>query len=308
MAKWDRLHVALSGVESSVTYSWRELDALVGGMPPSAADWPAWWSGKDRPHVRAWEAAGFTFTNLVQGEQVTFVRRIGSRALTEPARPKLPATESAPLLASSCGVVERAPSLDRLEDIGCVLVACVKQKRTSPAAAKDLYVSALFRKERAYAESTGRPWFILSAEYGLVAPNEWITPYDRYLPDTPQTYRTAWGTWVVERLGLLLGDLRGRKIEVHAGSAYVAPLRQPLQAKGAVLVDRLQGLNFFERLKAYGASGVTELSDPRSPVDEAVRLLTDRTTALTPAEFLSQPKTELQSNDQNLWMVLGGVT
>jgi hypothetical protein len=45
-----------------------------------------------------------------------------------------------------------------------------------PAAARDLYRSPLFRKERAYAEQSGVPWFILSAEHGLGAPDEWRTP------------------------------------------------------------------------------------------------------------------------------------
>jgi len=69
-------------------------------------------------------------------------------------------------------------------EVHIVLVACVKSKGTRPAAAKDLYISALFRKERAYAECAGVPSFILSAEHGLVAPDEWLAPYERYLADT----------------------------------------------------------------------------------------------------------------------------
>jgi hypothetical protein len=69
-------------------------------------------------------------------------------------------------------------------EVHIVLVACVKSKETRPAAAKDLYISALFRKERAYADCAGVPWFILSAEHGLVAPDEWLAPYERYLTDT----------------------------------------------------------------------------------------------------------------------------
>ena len=84
--------------------------------------------------------------------------------------------------------VAKAPAL--------LLVACVKEKRSVPSAARDLYVSPLFRKERAYAERSGLPWFILSAEHGLLGPDEWIAPYERYLPDTPSAFRQAWGMWV----------------------------------------------------------------------------------------------------------------
>lgn len=57
-----------------------------------------------------------------------------------------------------------------------VLVGCAKSKRPHGAAAKDLYTSDYFSKMRAYAESTGRPWFILSAEHGLVSPDGLLEP------------------------------------------------------------------------------------------------------------------------------------
>lgn len=63
-----------------------------------------------------------------------------------------------------------------------VLVGCVKTKVGHGAPAKDLYVSDYFAKMRAYAEASGLPWFILSAEHGLVSPDEWLEPYERYLP------------------------------------------------------------------------------------------------------------------------------
>jgi hypothetical protein len=72
-------------------------------------------------------------------------------------------------------------------------------KRDTPRAAKDLYSSPLFGFERAFAERVGVPWFILSAEHGLVLPDERIAPYSLYLPRTPRTYREAWGKRVVAR-------------------------------------------------------------------------------------------------------------
>jgi hypothetical protein len=43
-------------------------------------------------------------------------------------------------------------------------VTCVKSKLVQPAAAKDLYTSALFRNQRAYPERASVPWFILSTD------------------------------------------------------------------------------------------------------------------------------------------------
>src|SRR6476660_3793703 len=106
-------------------------------------------------------------------------------------------------------------------DADIILVTCVKSKAARPSAAKDLYTSALFKKQRAYAEKVNVPWFILSAEHGLVAPDEWLAPYERYLPETPASYRAAWGGWVAARLELLAGPLQDSVIEIHAGSTYL---------------------------------------------------------------------------------------
>ncbi len=62
------------------------------------------------------------------------------------------------------------------------------------------YTSDYFTKMRNYAEASGHPWFILSAEHGLVQPDEWLEPYDCYLPTMPGEYRRAWGRRVREQL------------------------------------------------------------------------------------------------------------
>ena len=53
------------------------------------------------------------------------------------------------------------------------------RKRSQPCPARDLYDdSSLWRGRRAYAERSGAPWCILSAKYGLLAPEVRINPYD----------------------------------------------------------------------------------------------------------------------------------
>ena len=56
------------------------------------------------------------------------------------------------------------------------LVSCVSMKRSTPCQARDLYVSPWFLKARAYVEAGKSPWFILSAEYGLVRPDRVVAP------------------------------------------------------------------------------------------------------------------------------------
>ncbi len=59
-----------------------------------------------------------------------------------------------------------------------IIIGCVSRKRSGSAKAKDLYVSPMFEKRRRYAESSGKPWFIFSAEHGIIDPELVIAPYD----------------------------------------------------------------------------------------------------------------------------------
>ncbi|MDV6248205.1 DUF6884 domain-containing protein, partial [Rhodococcus opacus] len=201
MANWDVLIDKLAVADSPVRLTWDELESLVGDLPASASKHRTWWSG-DRGHVNAWKAAGFALTDLRLGETVTFDR------VADPGHP----SSGVVTADGSVPTATAGEHSDGHVEADLVLVTCVKSKREAPSAAKDLYVSPLFTKQRAYAEQTGRPWFILSAEHGLVAPDDWLAPYERYLPDTPAAYRAAWGRWVAERLELLTGALQDRVV------------------------------------------------------------------------------------------------
>jgi hypothetical protein len=312
MADWRCLIERLAEVDRSLRLTWLELDSLVDGLPASASNHRAWWSG-DRAHVRAWRDAGFTVDQLVLGHEVTFVRadHFGEHGHGEADQ-------------RTGGVRKRAAETREHAAPGQVLlIACVKSKLTQPAAAKDLYVSPLFARERRYAESRGVPWFILSGEHALVAPDEWLSPYERYLPDTPASYRAAWGRWVAERLDLLVGPLAGTLVEIHAGEAYVNALAESVVAKGATLLTPLAGLSMGQRLSWYdantepispGHTGVAPGDGPAQaspivvPGDDAdaatfIALLLDRSHAITPAAFLASRRAELEGPGLYSWWV-----
>jgi hypothetical protein len=194
----------------------------------------------------------------------------------------------------------------------------VKTKRSSPAPAKDLYISPLFQKQRVYAEHTGLPWFILSAEHGLVAPDEWLAPYERYLPDCPPSYRRAWGQWVAARLELLQGSISGAAIEIHASSFYASCLTPELHRLGASVTTPLSGLSLGERLAWYGesdiagsvveprqATAVSSLSatEPSSMVSKLVAELSDFARALRPVELRALGQRALSSPGLYTWWV-----
>ena len=134
-----------------------------------------------------------------------------------------------------------------------ILVGCVKSKLSSTAAARDLYNSPLWRRRRAYAERAGVPWYILSAEHGLLDPETRIAPYDLALSDLPAVKRREWSKRVFNDLAARVKVLRGTTIEVHAGKSYIeSGLGARLRDSGATVrrpLERVPGIG--QQLRWY---------------------------------------------------------
>lgn len=283
MADWSRLveHLETRGTE--VTLTWAALEDVVGRLPPSASKHRAWWSG-DRPYVRLWKSAGFRLSAVDPGRGVTFTRDAAGIVWNRPTESEVPSD------------TRRYPSTATI-----LLITCVKTKLGRAAAAKDLYISPLFKDERKYAEASGVQWFILSAEHGLVQPDEWLVPYERYLPDTPRSYRRAWGVWVVERLALLAGPLQGHTIEVHASAAYVDAISEAVEAHGATLLDPLRGLDRAKRRTWYAGQHRPDDRPSSDPGSFFVSVLSDRTRTISPDELLAADRTALSRPGLYSW-------
>lgn len=115
------------------------------------------------------------------------------------------------------------------------LVSCVSQKATEPCAARDLYQSDWFRKARAYVEALRAPWRILSAEHGVVHPDQTIGPYDRTLATMPAHQRQLWAHWVSRQLSQFTFP---PNVVFLAGENYRHPdLMQWLRATRGAAVD-----------------------------------------------------------------------
>lgn len=159
---------------------------------------------------------------------------------------------------------------------------------------------------RSFADRAMAPWYILSAEYGLVQPEEWLSPYELALGDTSSEYRRAWGEWVAARLERLSGPLRGREVELHAGRAYIDPLRIPLEERGASLICPLEGLRYGERLRWYN-SRVQPQDDEVSPAesveDDAVRRLSDPDATQSPEKWLRTKDPDVKVPGLYSWWV-----
>lgn len=129
------------------------------------------------------------------------------------------------------------------------LVSCVKGKQTSVAAAKDLYTSALFRKARAYVEPTGMPWFILSAEYGLLHPDQRIAPYEKTLNKMRSWERKQWAKKVIGQMEQKLP--KAEQIVVLAGEKYREHLMSYLRSKASSVEAPLKGLRLGEQKRWF---------------------------------------------------------
>jgi hypothetical protein len=280
---WSRLTTfLLSEAEPSTVLSLQQIERIIEHpLPASAYNHAAFWSNTSS-YANAWRDAGREVSRRgLLPEQIRFTRTHGT------SDPERTAIETSVLRI----VPEMSPEQHGLSDtadsgrtepgVDMLLLGCVKGKASSPQKAKDLYVSDLFSKRRRYAYQTGLPWFVLSAEHGLLRQDDWVAPYDVLLKAQPTSYRRAWGGWVIERLRRELGTLVGIRLEVHAGDAYAEALLEPAQAAGATVTRPLEGLRQGEQLAWYLAhSG----SDHRSAIDPATGVGTDAATAGPPAQ------------------------
>ena len=130
------------------------------------------------------------------------------------------------------------------------LVSCVKKKRAQKCAARNLYISDLFCKARRYAEASGCPWYILSAKYGLVTPDQKIATYEQTLNTMPVVERRAWADRVAVQLAAAIPDLA--QVVFLAGKRYREFLAQYLVGRGVAVLVPMEGLLFGEQLSWLG--------------------------------------------------------
>jgi len=252
---WDSYFENLEGDEAVLTFD--QLEALIGdALPPSAYRHPAWWANVH--YYAKWTDYGWYASPNLESRTVTFSHRPSRRGRPSKAsawkcEAKLArhtVTDPPPAGSSSAGPL--SPTGRRL-----VLIGCVAQKRDHAAPAKDLYISTLWQKRRGYAESTGRPWGILSAEHGYLDPDTIIEPYDRYMGSQRRDYRVQWSKTTADQVIRRCRELGLDTVEVHAGAAYLENgLIEQLNRANIRVFWPLKGMRFGEQLSWYGKAAV----------------------------------------------------
>jgi cytoplasmic iron level regulating protein YaaA (DUF328/UPF0246 family) len=126
-------------------------------------------------------------------------------------------------------------------------VSCVARKREGTFAAKDLYQSEWFLKARRYVESIGARWYILSALYGLLDPDQEIATYNRTLKTMAVIERRTWASEVSSALGHLI--VARDKVVFLAGMAYREFLEPLLDEAGIAVEVPMKGLQIGKQLQ-----------------------------------------------------------
>lgn len=130
------------------------------------------------------------------------------------------------------------------------LVSCVSKKMDESCAAKDMYQSDWFKKARAYVVSQEGTWYILSAKYGLLKPQDMISPYELTLNKMAITERKAWAEKVGRQLAPLI--LSDDHVTVLAGMKYREFLMPTLMGFAAKVEVPMEGLRIGKQLAWLG--------------------------------------------------------
>lgn len=126
------------------------------------------------------------------------------------------------------------------------LVSCVKTKSNHALPAKDLYISDWFKKARALVERSETEWFILSAEHGILDPNDVIEPYERTLKTMGVAEKRAWAARVASQMETKLPA--ADEVIVLAGMDYRTYLMPYLRSRFASVVIPMEGLTSGRQL------------------------------------------------------------
>lgn len=85
-----------------------------------------------------------------------------------------------------------------MADIG--LISCVSTKKNVPTEAGKLYISPLFLYTSNYAQKILDRFYILSAKYGLLTPDQIIEPYEETLNNKNLNERVIWSNNVFKQI------------------------------------------------------------------------------------------------------------
>ena len=91
---------------------------------------------------------------------------------------------------------------------------------------------------KAWAESRGNGWFIISAKYGLVDRMGWVEPYDEVGLSKEQSHEIA----------ETLFYIGAQTVDITAGKKYTNPLTPELEEHGIDVREVCRGMEIGNRI------------------------------------------------------------
>ncbi|MBN2549514.1 MAG: hypothetical protein JXB15_10175 [Anaerolineales bacterium] len=128
-----------------------------------------------------------------------------------------------------------------------VLISCVSKKSLATSPARDLYTSDWFKKAARYAGEIADEWYILSAKYGLVHPDQVLDPYNATLKTMGKRARMNWADRVFTELKKHIQP--GDTVVFLAGQAYREYLAEGISRLGCKIDIPMEGLRIGEQMQ-----------------------------------------------------------
>lgn len=97
-----------------------------------------------------------------------------------------------------------------------ILIWSEQEQRSTPAPARDLFTSPEFAALRSAADDSGREWFVLTSEYGVLRPETVVAPFTRRMATEKPGFRRSWARWVVSKLASEVDGLEAVVVDIHA--------------------------------------------------------------------------------------------
>jgi Serine/Threonine/Tyrosine Kinase found in polyvalent proteins len=188
--------------------------------------------------------------------------RAHNREAEEMAKGK-PAAEAKPMPAEmkEADAPPPGPGEPDLVVVGCGKGKCTLAKGETTEAGK-LYTGPLFSARRDFAQGQSRPWAIVSALHGMLAPGKKIGTYDQKYSDLSPEQKKEWKfqvrRWVIDYFGGR-HNVIGKTLEVHAGADYVKAMDDAVAELGVKVTAPMKGKAVGKQLASYKA-GVERLA------------------------------------------------
>ncbi len=114
------------------------------------------------------------------------------------------------------------------------LISCTEKKKQYCCPAEDLYSGSNFPRHLKTCKEKYNKFFIISAKFGLVEPEQSLGPYDLNLADLNDEEKFIWAKFILARLRLVLNgtDMKKVRLIVHASETYWIPLEKACREKG----------------------------------------------------------------------------